>query len=83
MIEDMIEDIQVNSPLGKSDHSVIEYTYNCYIDRKSNRESKFIYDRGNYDEMRKEMNKDWEAILSTMNVEEQWKIILESLQSTI
>ena len=81
--EHMIDNIEVNSPLGKSDHSLIEYAYNCYIDRTNNTEAKYIYDRGNYDAMKKDLTKDWNSILSTMNVDDQWKTILNTVTSSM
>ena len=81
--EDMVDNIEINSPLGKSDHSVIEYTYNCYLDTNTNTETKLIYDRGNYEEMRKDMTRDWRRLLSGKNVEDSWLTILEALQSSV
>ena len=79
----MVDNIEINSPLGKSDHSVIEYTYNCYLDTNTNTETKLIYDRGNYEEMRKDMTRDWRRLLSGKNVEDSWLTILEALQSSV
>ena len=79
----MIEDLELNSPLGKSDHSVIEYTFNCYINRSNNTETKLIYDKGNYEEMKKYMSKDWRTILSSLDVDDQWNNIQTALQNTV
>ena len=81
--EEMIDAMEVNAPLGKSDHSVIEYTYNCYTEKRVNTEKKLMYDKGNYSEMKKDMSKDWKTILDNKDVEEQWKIILNALETTI
>ena len=29
---DMVSDIEYQSPLGKSDHSLLSFTYHCYLD---------------------------------------------------
>ena len=82
--EHMVDNIEVNSPLGKSDHSVIEYTYNCYTDRKINDEAKYMYDRGNYDEMRKDLSRrDWNTILGTLDVDGQWNVLKSIITSSV
>ena len=82
--ENMIDGIEANSPLGKSDHSVLEYTYSCYTDRKNNNEAKYMYDRGNYDEMRKDMlRRDWNTILGLLDVEAQWNTLKSIITSSV
>ena len=82
--ENMIDSIVLNSPLGKSDHSVIEYTYSCYIDRKNSAETKYMYDRGNYEEMRRDLGRnDWSTMLGSLGVEEQWHTVKNVITSAV
>ena len=77
----MIGNIHFNSPIGKSDHCVIEFDYNCSVQRTGNKYRKFLYDKGNYDEMRKELNIiNWKQILEHCEVNEQWKIFCRYLK---
>ena len=52
--EMQISDIQHLSPLGKSDHSVITLTFNCYLDYSKPKE-RYLYNKGDYDEMKKHL----------------------------
>ena len=73
--ENLVQDIEYKSPLGKSDHSVIEFQINCTEEKVREHNPKVMYEKGNYVEMKTELNKiDWDSILSTDNtgIEEQW-----------
>ena len=49
--ENQITEIDYHSPLGKSDHSILSFTFNCYIECK-NPTKRFMYDSGNFAAMR-------------------------------
>ena len=51
--EMQVSDIQYISPLGKSDHSVICFKYNCYLNVTKHRHESFSYNKADYDAMRK------------------------------
>ena len=71
-----VSDVSYHSPLGKSDHSVITFNFNCYLDYSSDKD-KFIYDKADYDAMRIDLlRSNWEyGYLSSVNdktVEDLW-----------
>ena len=49
--EDMVSDIKIEAPLGKSDHSIIYFTFNCTTET-SPPEIKTIYQKGDYEKMK-------------------------------
>ena len=46
--EGMTDDISHDSPLGKSDHSVILFDYICYAQLKDHKHTRFYYEKGDY-----------------------------------
>ena len=81
--EMQVSNIKYHAPLGKSDHSVITFKFNCYLDF-SKPKTRFIYKKGDYPAMIKELNDThWmETVLrtgTTMSVEELWNAIKSKL----
>ena len=74
--EENISDLEYQSPLGKSDHSVLKFNYHCYAILKESEQVRICYDKADYEEMRKEASKiDWNEELNiNMGVEEMWEI---------
>ena len=61
-----------NEPIGKSDHLVLTWTYNSYIQQSLNVTSKRLHNDGNYVKMRSDLKgTDWVNILQDKSVEEQ------------
>ena len=54
---DFIQDLCYLSPLGKSDHAVLQFTC-CLNYSKHTDATKFNYNKGNYDELREYMCRD-------------------------
>ena len=52
--EMQISVIQHLSPLVKSDHSLITFNFNCFLDYSKPKE-RYLYSKGDYDEMRKHL----------------------------
>ena len=44
----MLDDISHESPLGKSDHSVILFDYICYAQLKHHKHTRFYYEKDDY-----------------------------------
>ena len=64
---DIITDLEFLSPLGKSDHSVLTLSIlGSNEDKKSF--SKLNYNKGNYEEMRKCLDIDWEGVFLSITV---------------
>ena len=72
--EGVINDLSINPPLGKSDHSVIEIE--CTLNEQFNTSCKtrYKYDKGNYDKLQELLDIDWSNQLAEYNndVEKQW-----------
>ena len=71
-----VSDVQDQAPLGKSDHNVISFKFNCYLDYAKPRE-KFLYDKGDFDAMRGQLTEEkWmEEFVATANdksVQSMW-----------
>ena len=72
----MISNKEHLSPLGKSDHSLLQFTFNFYIQQANNERVKYYYGKANLSEMGTEllaMNLD--EILSIENINEQWQYL--------
>ena len=50
----MVNDIEIRNPLGKSDHAVLLFDYTCYATSCSTKES-YFYAKGDYEAMRAEI----------------------------
>ena len=73
--EDMISNIEYQSPLGKSDHCVINFTFNCYFVTKKKELLKTCYHKGDYNRIREDLHQiDWnEVIAEENNIESNWE----------
>ena len=83
--KDHIEDLQVQAPLGLSDHSLITFKLNCISDKANIDESlRRSYYNGNYDEMRKDLNNiKWDKTLEGLNTQECWDKIHSKINGLI
>ena len=74
----MIQNIKYNAPLGSSDHFVLTFDAILYIEHDSNPRDKYLYFKGNYEEMKKELsNVKWEEILSPLSSTEAWDVFAD------
>ena len=67
--ENMINNIEVKTPIGKSDHIVVTFEYNCYSESSNDKEI-YLYNV----QMTKDLQIDWESLLKDKDVEECWNI---------
>jgi hypothetical protein len=81
--EPMISDLECTSPLGKSDHCVLSFNYNCYLNIMANPRKQRSYDKGNYPNFMNELEqKDWNSILSeSEDIDTNWKKFVDILRS--
>ena len=78
--EGMVSDTEIFRPLGKGDHSCITFWFNCYLETQNKSFEKFLYDKGNYDAIKQDLNIDWEQELSKRKtVNEKWKFITNKI----
>ena len=80
-----VSDVHHQAPLGKSDHNVITFKFNCYLDYSKPKE-KLLYDKGDFNAMRIQLvENDWmEEFISTADgksVEELWQSIKSMLEN--
>jgi len=72
----MIHEVEYNESFGKSDHLVLNWTYNSYSEQSTSVTVKRLYNDGNYDKIREDLEgTDWVNILKDNTVDEQWIII--------
>jgi len=80
--EGMVSDIEYCSPLGKSDHSLINFNFNCYIQQENTERVKYYYDKADFSGMKTEIfTVDWANELEDKDINEQWTIFKERLLS--
>lgn len=78
----MVSDIEYCSPLGKSDHSLINFNFNCYIQQENTERVKYYYDKADFSGMKTEIfTVDWANELEDKDINEQWTIFKEKLLS--
>ena len=75
--EQNIESVEIDAPLGKSDHSVIKILYRCELEDNAN---KYFcdYAKGDYQKMRQLLNINWENLFEGCNgdINQMWEIFV-------
>ena len=80
--ENMIENLVYEAPLGKSDHSVLKFTFICQI-QSAPPTFKVQYEKGNYKKMNEILSGvDWNTEFSQYpnDVEKQWSFFINKYQ---
>ena len=79
---EMINTIEYMSPLGKSDHSILKFDYNCYTSHGSNQKPRYRYDKGDYTMIKDYLTRDWELEFNEVqqDCEQQWNILLKHIE---
>ena len=66
--------------LGKSDHLVLELTYNCYIRSNVSPPKNLTSSKGNYKKINEKLQEnDWNQELHGLSLSETWEILTEKL----
>ena len=80
--ETMVESIKHQSPLGKSDHEVLEIDFRCYAE-KVEKESihRYCLDRGDYEGMKQELKGEWEEIERIETIDGKWEFLKKKIQN--
>lgn len=86
--EDMYREEEDLPPLGLSDHICQLFTFKCTSTLKGNSKSKPIYDKGHYENMKKELRTvAWEDEMAPLGVDEAWtlfnKVMLNAVKNHI
>ena len=76
----MISNLQYKPGLGKSDHLVLEFTFNCYIGSSDPPSKKLIFFKGNYKKISEKIHEcNWEQNLQELSLPEAWEALTEKL----
>ena len=73
-----MSNININSPIGKSDHAVILFDYECYSER-TNFKEKILYNKADYSEIRKYLKQlNWNKLMEDCDsdVNKQWSVFM-------
>ena len=72
----MLKDLVYWSPLGKSDHSILAFNFNCYTLGNSRWQQKYNFNKGDFNSIRDNLKIDWKSKLDPLvSVEEKWNFI--------
>ena len=78
--ENIIKNLDYQPPLGNSDHCVLTFNIATYIEQDSTPREKFLYFKGNYDEIKRELTKiSWKDELSTLSSIDAWDAFAETI----
>ncbi|CAC5360712.1 unnamed protein product [Mytilus coruscus] len=75
--EQMISNLEYQSPLGKSDHCTMKFDFNCYTNiNKSKPKIIKLISRGNYTKIKEELDKiNWMELLQKENdIDKNWSV---------
>ena len=78
----LIKDIEYQSPLGKSDHCIITFSYDIKCISSAYKVKRFFYDKGDYDSVKKYLRTiNWYHLFDgkDVQVQQMWDILIEIL----
>ena len=83
--DDVIEDLIIQAPLGKSDHAVIQGNIACQFTPKPIRKTRYVYDKADFKRLKEMLPENWENELigKGLNTNEMWCIFKEKLTHAI
>ncbi len=79
--ENMIEDLSVEAPIGKSHHAVLLFSFICYTESSKQKVHKPLYSKGDYVKFRAKMEEyDWKNDFEGKTCEECWRLFVERME---
>ena len=81
--EEIVNDIRVESPLGRSDHAYITFTCDIGIEEKPQRKTVYLFEKADYELMRQKLNINWKEYLGEGSIEEKWRRFLRKINEII
>ena len=79
-----IDNIDYESPLGKSDHRVLQFQYQCSVRRLNYKKVKFYYDKADYTAMKEMLvNINWQDKLNAENIDDNWEQFKNIINSVV
>ena len=73
--ETLVDDLQHSSPLGASDHCSLLWNLNRATEKNITTSVKYLYDKGDYINMRNMLDQNWEDIFENKDVNTRWEIL--------
>ena len=72
--DNVIENIDIEAPLGKSDHAVIQGSLVCQFQPKAIKKTRYVYDKADYMKLKTMIPRNWNNELenSGQNTNEMW-----------
>ena len=69
--------------LGKSDHGVLSFQLNCYVDKMLHIKQRRNYNKGDYEKLRNELRIDWNSLLDPLqhDIDNQFMAFQEKLEA--
>ena len=83
--DDVLEDVSIEAPLGKSDHAIIKASLLCNYTPKPITKTRFLYEQADYKKLIDLLPTDWDSMLKNKKIPvgEMWSIFKEKLTSAI
>ncbi|KAK4317992.1 hypothetical protein Pmani_010947 [Petrolisthes manimaculis] len=82
--ETIIEDISVDTSLGKSDHGCISFYCDVEELQETNRKTIYMYEKADYDKIRQRLDVDWEKFFEAdTDIEGKWTKFKEKILSAV
>ena len=78
--DEMVNNYDVKDPLGKSDHCLITFTYQCQTPVTGQSGKSFLYEKGKYQKLRGMLQDDWETKFVNFYAEESWELLISRLK---
>ena len=81
--DQMVDEVVDQGPLGKSDHVVLTFDLNCYKDQEDDQPARFIYTKGDYNNLRSDLLKvNWTEIES-LDANAAWDFFASRVQKAM
>ena len=80
--DENLTDLEYQSPIGKSDHCVLIFDYNCYAILQEKKMTKTLYDRADYVGLKAEIDEiSWADMFhNNEDINEVWNIFITKLE---
>lgn len=82
--ENMIDNIDFQSPLGKSDHSLLSFKFKIKSNLTFIPKTVFKYDQGDYEQMKADLDLDWQNQFNLCgpDTNKQWELLRSKIKSS-
>ena len=82
--EMLVDDLQYQTPLGKSDHVCLVWNYIVSVEEHETQQRKFNYWKGDYNKINADLEShDWEKVIGNATANDAWNKFKGILQETV